>query len=63
MKKPDKCIYDALLNEYELKGEECVFIDDRQENLDAAVNAGFAAGVLFKNYEQAKADLDALLEK
>ena len=63
MKKPDLCIYETLLNEYGLKGEECVFIDDRQENLDAAVNAGFAAGVLFQNYEQAKADLDALLEK
>lgn len=63
MVKPDLIIYEQLLKEYNLEGSECVFIDDRQVNLDAAVNAGFAAGVLFQNYEQAKADLDALLEK
>lgn len=63
MIKPDLMIYEQLLKEYNLDGSECVFIDDRQVNLDAAVNAGFAAGVLFQNYEQAKADLNALLEK
>ena len=63
MVKPDLIIYEQLLKEHNLEGSECVFIDDRQVNLDAAVEAGFAAGVLFQNYEQAKADLDALLEK
>ncbi len=63
MIKPDRIIYEQLLKEYKLEGSECVFIDDRQVNIDAAVNAGFGAGVLFQNYEQAKADLDALLEK
>ena len=63
MKKPDRCIYEKLFSEFGLEGSECVFIDDRQENIDAAIDAGFATGVVFKNYEQAKEELDALLEK
>lgn len=63
MIKPDLIIYEQLLKEYNLDGSECVFIDDRQVNIDAAVEAGFAAGVLFQDYEQAKSDLNVLLEK
>ena len=62
MKKPDHCIYEKLLEDYQLNASECVFIDDRQENIDAAKEVGFA-GILFENYEQAKAELDALLAR
>ena len=34
--KPDPKIYKALLDKYSLKAEECVFIDDRLENVQAA---------------------------
>ncbi len=58
--KPEKEIYQALLDRYDLKGEECVFIDDRQENLEAAEAFGMK-GVLFRDFEQARDDLNAIL--
>lgn len=58
--KPEKEIYQALLDRYDLKGEECVFIDDRQENLEAAEAFGMK-GVLFHDFEQARDDLNAIL--
>ena len=46
--KPDPKIYKALLDKYSLKAEECVFIDDRLENVQAAFALGFA-GVQMKD--------------
>lgn len=43
MIKPDKEIYEYLLNEFDLKANECIFIDDRKENTDAAINCGLNA--------------------
>ena len=40
--KPDPRIYQALLDKYQLQAEECVFIDDRLENVQAAFALGFA---------------------
>ncbi len=40
--KPDPRIYQALLDKYSLKASECVFIDDRLENVQAAFALGFA---------------------
>lgn len=34
--KPDARIYEALLNKYDLKAEDCLFFDDREENVEAA---------------------------
>ncbi len=59
-RKPDKEIYECLLNKYNLKSEECVFFDDRQVNVDAAKKLGFNAFV-FKGYEEAVKDLSTLL--
>lgn len=39
--KPDPVIYQSLLDEYSLKPEECLFIDDRQVN----INGGEALGI------------------
>ena len=38
--KPDPVIYRTLLSRYSLKADECVFIDDRQENVDGAKAVG-----------------------
>ena len=46
--KPDPKIYKALLDKYSLKAEECVFIDDRLENVQAAFRLGFA-GIQMKD--------------
>ena len=46
--KPDPQIYKALLKKYQLKASECIFIDDRLENVQAAVALGFA-GIQMKD--------------
>ena len=46
--KPDPQIYKALLKKYQLKASECVFIDDRLENVQAAFALGFV-GIQMKD--------------
>ena len=46
--KPDVRIYEHLLEKYDLKAEECLFIDDRADNVEGAIKAGMKA-VQFKN--------------
>ena len=58
--KPDARIYNILLDRYGLKAEECVFLDDTSENIDGAVAVGMQ-GIVFKDYAQGRAELEALL--
>lgn len=51
MKKPDSAIYHLLCERYSLSPQECVFIDDRQVNIDAAMQLGME-GFLFEKYEE-----------
>ncbi len=46
--KPDFRIYQILLNRYHLKAEECLFIDDVEENVAAAEEIGIH-GYVFRN--------------
>ena len=62
MVKPNADIYEHLLKEYDLKAEECVFLDDRQENVEGAKALGIK-GIVVKSYEQASAELKELLGK
>ena len=39
--KPDPRIYQALLDKYKLRADECIFIDDRADNVRAASALGF----------------------
>ena len=50
--KPDPEIYRTLLRRYDLKAEECIFIDDTEENVRSAENLGFK-GIVFTGYEDA----------
>jgi putative hydrolase of the HAD superfamily len=59
--KPDRAIYEHLLKKYDLKPEESVFIDDRQINIDGAIRCNMK-GILFTNYEETNAALQALLK-
>ena len=59
--KPDPEIYKTLLRRYDLKAEECVFIDDTEENVISAEKLGFA-GIVFTGYEDVVAKLDELLK-
>ena len=40
MLKPDVEIYKTFLEKYGLKGDECLFIDDREDNIEGAKKAG-----------------------
>ena len=40
MLKPDVKIYRTFLDKYGLKGEECLFVDDREDNVEGAKEAG-----------------------
>ncbi|MBO4899359.1 MAG: HAD family phosphatase [Lachnospiraceae bacterium] len=57
--KPSRAIYDALAEKYGLKFEECVFIDDVEENVSAARSFGMEA-IVFSGYEDACDKLRAL---
>jgi len=57
--KPEKEIYLKFLERFGIKGEECAFIDDRQENVKAADELGIK-GIMFTNFEQMKSDLKKL---
>lgn len=61
MVKPEPGIYEALLAKYSLKAEECVFLDDRAENIEAAAALGFR-GIVVETYEQAKEALEKLIQ-
>lgn len=60
--KPDRKIYQLLLDKYDLDPSECVFIDDRMINIEGAQAAGMQ-GILFRNFEQANQELEDLLQK
>lgn len=38
--KPDLKIYELLLNRFNLKSDECLFLDDRSENIESAKQCG-----------------------
>lgn len=46
--KPEKKIYELLLSKYNLIPQECIFIDDKEENIIAAKNLGIN-GIQFKD--------------
>ena len=58
--KPEREIYDRLIERYFIEPSEAVFIDDTQRNIDMALKVGLH-GIVFENYEQAKRDLEAML--
>ena len=60
MTKPDKEIYERLLEKFGLKAEETVFIDDRLVNIKGAESVGIT-GIHFTNYEEVSKKLDKLI--
>ena len=49
--KPEHAIYQQLLTRYDLKPEECVFIDDRKDNVNAAIALGMS-GIVYPGSAQ-----------
>lgn len=44
--KPDPAVYNLLLSRFNLNAEECVFIDDRADNVNAAISLGMS-GIVY----------------
>lgn len=57
--KPDREIYELLLNKYNLVAEECVFFDDLERNIKAANECGIH-GVVFTGKDEAERALEEL---
>lgn len=56
LEKPDRRIFELAAKRIGLKPEECVFVDDKKRNADAAMQVGFNA-IVFKNAKQLRKDL------
>ena len=50
--KPDERIYRYILEKYDLKAEECLFIDDREDNVQGAESVGIKGFVFRNNYDE-----------
>lgn len=53
--KPDPAIYKYLLTKYGLKPEQCLFIDDRADNVEGARAVGMEAAVFKENWQEIQA--------
>ena len=58
-KKPDKRIYHHLIATYSLNAQECVFIDDQIENIEAAETLGIT-GVFCETHDHVQDKLQKL---
>lgn len=60
--KPDKKMFTRLLEKYKIKAHECVFIDDKLENVQAAQSLGFY-GIHLKHPLTLKKQLEEFLHE
>lgn len=60
--KPNKNNFNTLLNKYRIKPEESIFIDDNPKNIETAKELNIN-GVLFKNLEQCKKEVQEIINK
>ena len=58
-RKPFQKIYDILLKRYDLSAENCVFIDDNEDNIRMAQKIGMQ-GILYRDSLSLVKDLEAL---
>jgi putative hydrolase of the HAD superfamily len=56
IRKPDVGIYQMALQVMQRTADECIFVDDRAENVKGAVNAGLT-GIQFQNVAQVSDEL------
>ncbi len=58
MVKPESNIYKYTLKQLDVKAQETIFIDDREENIEGAEKLGIK-GILFKGVDSLKRKLDS----
>ena len=56
VKKPNKKIYELLLSTLDIPPQQCLFIDDKERNIDAAKALGID-GIVFHSSQQLKQEL------
>ena len=51
--KPNKKIYELILNRFSLNSDECLFLDDKPENIAAAIDCGINGYVFdYNNFDK-----------
>lgn len=60
LRKPERGIYELTLSRLGVEAADCVFLDDLQHNVDAAVELGMR-GILYTSAEQAIEEIEAAL--
>lgn len=56
--KPNKKIYELILNRYSLKPEESLFLDDKKENIEAAIKCNINGYVFdYNNFDKFLSDI------
>jgi putative hydrolase of the HAD superfamily len=60
MNKPSRNIYNLTARRMGLKANECLFIDDKEENVKVARSVGMH-GIVFRNVTQLKTELKKVL--
>lgn len=58
--KPDAKIYELAAERLGINTKECIFVDDRQQHVDGAINAGMQA-ILYNNFPQMQQELETIL--
>ena len=58
--KPDEAIYKCIIEKYGLNPDECVFLDYRKDNVEAAVRCGMN-GIVAADHDEAAAKLEECL--
>ncbi len=56
MKKPNKEFFLHMIKDAKLNPSECIFVDDKEQNVKAGIELGIK-GIVFKNVEQFKKEL------
>ena len=59
--KPSAKMYEHLCQKYHLNCSECIFVDDRLENVEGAQRSGILA-MQFTNYEEGREKLEEMLK-
>lgn len=60
--KPEPAIYQRLFDKFGLKPEECLFTDDKAENIEGGKQLGMD-GIVFSNAEQYERELQKILKE
>lgn len=60
-KKPEPAAFYHILDKMRFLPKETIFVDDKEKNVDGAVNIGMKA-ILYKDFEQFKINLNNVLE-